>query len=333
MLPRPRAAAPLAPAHRALGPETATTLEELELEEAKAEQAAAGLSTAVPADTGLRAALAVSSVADVGPISEGASEEDPTDAAGLATQTAAVAALTQANAKNDAAPLVEALADGSSSSPSSSSSDSHDVDNDDSKAAALSALLSSEVGSAVSGILKVSVQQALQERRTHEDVVDEVRLGAAGWKERYYTAKFGAAAVADPAFLPRVFRAYVAGLVWVFRYYYQGVASWRWFYPYHYAPFASDLRGLREMGPITFDAGRPFRPLDQLMGVLPARSAHALPAACKALMTEPSSPVLDFYPAKFDSVSNPCGRRGGEGGGSRFGRGTVLAAMRHCLVR
>ena len=150
---------------------------------------------------------------------------------------------------------------------------------------------------------KTSVSDAMKERNdlsTVEKYKDTVRLGEDGWKERYYKNKFGATTPGErQAIIRDVVSRYVEGLQWVMRYYYDGVASWEWYFPYHYAPFASDFRDLASID-VQFSIGKPFRPFDQLMGVLPAASGHCLPDSYSSLMKSPDSPIIDFYPTDFD---------------------------------
>ena len=89
----------------------------------------------------------------------------------------------------------------------------------------------------------------------------------------------------------------------VLLYYYDGCPSWSWFYPFHYAPCASDLINVDQIK-IQFELSKPFHPVDQLMGVQPAAGAHMLPKACRKLMKDKDSPIIDFYPKHFKQDPN-----------------------------
>ena len=126
---------------------------------------------------------------------------------------------------------------------------------------------------------------------------DSVRLWEEGYADRYYEQKFNV----DPrdiGFRNKVAQSYAEGLAWVLLYYFQGCPSWTWYYPYHYAPFAADFVELAQTK-IKFDKGQPFRPFEQLMGVLPAASNHAIPEVFRSLMSDENSEIIDFYPEEF----------------------------------
>ncbi|KAJ2969955.1 hypothetical protein NQ176_g8408 [Zarea fungicola] len=125
-----------------------------------------------------------------------------------------------------------------------------------------------------------------------------------GWKTKYYLQKFPEwepTAYADEQ--TKLCENYVEGLQWVLFYYYRGIASWPWFYKYHYAPLISDvLKGANAN--LVFEKGQPFKPYEQLMGVLPDRSKKIVPTVYHDLMTNPNSPIIDFYPRDFELDMN-----------------------------
>lgn len=123
-----------------------------------------------------------------------------------------------------------------------------------------------------------------------------------GWKNKHYTDKFDWG-IENEEELRKLTENYVQGLQWVLFYYYRGIASWPWFYQYHYAPMISDVK--KGLGAnMEFELGQPFRPFQQLMGVLPDRSKKIVPEVYWDLMTSSDSPIIDFYPRDFDLDMN-----------------------------
>ncbi|KAG7215837.1 hypothetical protein INR49_021872 [Caranx melampygus] len=128
------------------------------------------------------------------------------------------------------------------------------------------------------------VKRKAEDSDSEPEPEDNVRLWEEGWKQRYYKTKFDVD-VTDEDFRKKVVQSYVEGLCWVLRYYYQGCASWKWYFPFHYAPFASDFKDIKGMF-TDFEKGtKPFKPLEQLMGVFPAASGNFLPETWRNLMS------------------------------------------------
>ncbi|EKD14734.1 uncharacterized protein L3040_002838 [Drepanopeziza brunnea f. sp. 'multigermtubi'] len=122
------------------------------------------------------------------------------------------------------------------------------------------------------------------------------------WKDTYYKGKFEWDRNNETE-LTKLCENYVQGLQWVLHYYYRGVVSWPWYYQYHYSPMISDvIKGLN--ADVNFKLGQPFHPYEQLMGVLPDRSKTIVPSVYHDLMTNPNSPIIDFYPRDFELDMN-----------------------------
>ena len=120
-------------------------------------------------------------------------------------------------------------------------------------------------------------------------------------KVRYYREKLNMNY--EPASIRALVFNYIEGMQWVLHYYYEGNASWGWFYRYHYAPQISDVTDIGEFS-FAFQLGTPFLPFEQLMGVLPPLSKALIPPSLQDLMTDPDSPILDFYPTEFEADMN-----------------------------
>ncbi|KAL3422909.1 exonuclease kem1 [Phlyctema vagabunda] len=122
------------------------------------------------------------------------------------------------------------------------------------------------------------------------------------WKDKYYEGKFEWDRKNETE-LTKLCENYVQGLQWVLYYYYRGIVSWPWYYGYHYSPMISDvIKGLN--ADVDFKLGQPFHPYEQLMGVLPDRSKKIVPTVYHDLMTNPNSPIIDFYPRDFELDMN-----------------------------
>lgn len=171
--------------------------------------------------------------------------------------------------------------------------DEEEDDTDDESTKAIVRIIQKYEQAKVVDISPEEAQSAMQQK--YDEKFD-------AWKNDYYKSKFDWDRSNEEE-LRKLTENYVQGLQWVLYYYYRGVASWPWFYGYHYSPMISDVkRGLK--ADINFKLGQPFKPFQQLMGVLPDRSKSIVPKAYHPLMTSEDSPIIDFYPRDFNLDMN-----------------------------
>ena len=93
---------------------------------------------------------------------------------------------------------------------------------------------------------------------------------------------------------------YLEGMQWVLSYYTMGVPNWKWFFNHHYAPTASVLATYIDS--FKFKEYRrtiPTTPYQQLLCVLPPKSANLLPQPLNKLLTNESSPLKEHCPDDF----------------------------------
>lgn len=115
------------------------------------------------------------------------------------------------------------------------------------------------------------------------------------YRTDYYNAKFGN--ISEEV----VCHKYIEGMQWVLSYYVEGVPNWKWFFPYHYAPAASMIATYASTYKhVDYDATIPATPFQQLLSVLPPKSAYLIPRPLNRLLTDPDSPLRANCPDTFE---------------------------------
>lgn len=145
----------------------------------------------------------------------------------------------------------------------------------------------------------------LEKRGSRGQKAHDIDFEEHSYSGNYYTSKWKSPD--SRALRENVCTDFMQGLMWTMQYYYQGVCSWGWYYPHYYGPLISDMVTLNAAmlcESLSFEKGAPFRPLEQLMSVLPSESAALVPKPLATLMTDKKSKIADFYPSEFDEDYN-----------------------------
>jgi 5'-3' exonuclease len=101
--------------------------------------------------------------------------------------------------------------------------------------------------------------------------------------------------------LSSICHEYIEGMQWVLSYYLSSkMPSWTYCFQHHYAPFASDLANhLLSYTKINYEPTSALTPFQQLLSVLPPKSASLLPFPLSNLLTNPDSLIKKYCPDDF----------------------------------
>lgn len=159
-----------------------------------------------------------------------------------------------------------------------------------------------DMGKALESIQKLPLNDK------YKDKIYPVDFSQPDWKKRYYEETLDIKAEPEDEYrmyVDSVCKNFLEALVFSTRYYYVGIPSWIWYYRFPVSPFISDVldyynRVVKNINDIQLEMGDPVKPIQQLMMVSPPQSKELVPPAFQKLMTEPSSPIIEYYPVDFE---------------------------------
>lgn len=128
------------------------------------------------------------------------------------------------------------------------------------------------------------------------------------WKKQYYEVffDFDSTKPQNNVCLDAICKNYFDGILFTAKYYFDGAISWYWYNPYPVAPFVSDLYDYlqrmetKDINMLQIPNGPPFSSTEQLMMVLPKKSASLLP---KKFADEMEGRLAVFYPDEFEWIA------------------------------
>ena len=129
------------------------------------------------------------------------------------------------------------------------------------------------------------------------------------WKKQYYKHFFYINPNKNSTkYLDIIIKNYLESLMFTLKAAFEEVPSWNWSYKFRTSPLPSDVlnyllklkKDKKDINKeIKFKKGKPYTPFQQLLMILPPQMNNLLPKSYQYLLTDITSPIIDYYPTKF----------------------------------